>query len=47
MATSHAHAELILLELLEYAPPIGETLIGDRRLLSAGVVLAGRWWHPL
>ena len=22
-------------------------LIGDKRLLSAGVVLAGRWWHPI
>lgn len=31
----------------DYADSIGETLIGDRRLLSAGVVLEGRWWHPL
>lgn len=31
----------------DYADSIGETLIGDSRLLSAGVVLAGRWWHPL
>src|SRR5471030_2972603 len=31
----------------DYADAIGERLIGDKRLLSAGVVLAGKWWHPL
>ena len=31
----------------DYADSIGEHLIGDKRLLSAGVVLAGHWWHPL
>jgi len=30
----------------DYADSIGEKMIGDRRLLSAGVVLGGRWWHP-
>jgi len=30
----------------DYTDCIGEQLIGDRRLLSAGVVLGGRWWHP-
>jgi dihydroorotase len=30
----------------DYTDCIGEQIIGDRRLLSAGVVLAGRWWHP-
>jgi dihydroorotase len=30
----------------DYADSIGEHLVGDRRLLSTGVVLAGRWWHP-
>ena len=30
----------------DYADSIGETMIGTERLLSAGVVLAGRWWHP-
>jgi dihydroorotase len=30
----------------DYADSIGEHMTGDRRLLSAGVVLAGRWWHP-
>jgi dihydroorotase len=31
----------------DYADSIGERLVGDKRLVSAGVVLAGRWWHPL
>jgi dihydroorotase len=31
----------------DYTDSIGERLIGEQRLLSAGVVLAGRWWHPL
>jgi dihydroorotase len=31
----------------DYADSIGERLMGDKRLLSAGVVLAGRWWHPV
>jgi dihydroorotase len=30
----------------DYADSIGEHMMGDKRLLSAGVVLAGRWWHP-
>ena len=30
----------------DYADSIGERLTGDTRLVSAGVVLAGRWWHP-
>lgn len=30
----------------DYADSIGERMMGDKRLLSAGVVLAGRWWHP-
>jgi dihydroorotase len=30
----------------DYADSIGERLSGDKRMLSAGVVLAGRWWHP-
>ena len=30
----------------DYADSIGEHMRGTRRLLSAGVVLAGRWWHP-
>ena len=30
----------------DYSDSIGERLVGDKRLLSAGVVLAGKWWHP-
>lgn len=30
----------------DYADSIGERMMGTKRLLSAGVVLAGRWWHP-
>lgn len=31
----------------DYGDSIGERMIGEQRLLSAGVVLAGRWWHPI
>jgi len=31
----------------DYADSIGEHMMGDKRLLSAGVVLAGKWWHPI
>lgn len=31
----------------DYADSIGERMMGSERLLSAGVVLAGRWWHPV
>jgi dihydroorotase len=31
----------------DYADSIGEHMIGDKRMLSTGVVLAGKWWHPL
>jgi dihydroorotase len=30
----------------DYADSIGERMMGTKRLISAGVVLAGRWWHP-
>lgn len=30
----------------DYADSLGEWLVGDRRLRSAGVVLGGGWWHP-
>lgn len=30
----------------DYADSIGERMMGNKRLLSAGVVLGGRWWHP-
>jgi dihydroorotase len=31
----------------DYVDVTGEHLIGDRRILSEGVVLKGKWWHPL
>lgn len=30
----------------DYVDVIGEHLRGDRRIVSRGVVLGGRWWHP-
>jgi dihydroorotase len=30
----------------DYVDVVGEHLAGDRRIVSEGVVLAGRWWHP-
>ncbi|MGL4634759.1 MAG: amidohydrolase/deacetylase family metallohydrolase [Beijerinckiaceae bacterium] len=30
----------------DYVDVVGEHLIGDRRILSEGVVLKGKWWHP-
>jgi dihydroorotase len=30
----------------EYHDVVGETLIGDKRIVSDGVVIAGKWWHP-
>lgn len=30
----------------DYTDVTGETMTGDRRIRSEGVVLAGRWWHP-
>lgn len=30
----------------EYVDVVGEKLIGDRRIVSEGVVLKGKWWHP-
>jgi dihydroorotase len=31
---------------VDYTDSLGERVVGDKRLVSAGVVLAGRWWHP-
>ena len=31
----------------DYADVVGERLTGDRKIASEGVVVAGRWWHPL
>jgi dihydroorotase len=30
----------------DYVDVTGEHLTGDRRILSQGVVIAGKWWHP-
>ena len=30
----------------EYIDVLGEKVEGERRLLAAGLVLNGRWWHP-
>jgi dihydroorotase len=30
----------------DYVDVVGEHLTGDRRIVSEGVVIAGRWWHP-
>jgi dihydroorotase len=30
----------------DYVDVVGEHLAGERRIVSEGVVIAGRWWHP-
>jgi len=30
----------------DYVDVVGEHLTGDRKIMSEGVVIAGRWWHP-
>jgi dihydroorotase len=30
----------------DYVDVVGEHLTGDRTIVSDGVVIAGRWWHP-
>jgi dihydroorotase len=30
----------------DYVDVVGEHMTGDRRIISEGVVIAGRWWHP-
>lgn len=30
----------------DYVDVVGETLTGDHKIVSEGVVVAGRWWHP-
>jgi dihydroorotase len=30
----------------DYFDAVGEQMTGDKRIVSEGVVLAGRWWHP-
>jgi dihydroorotase len=31
----------------DYVDVIGEHLTGDRKIASEGVVIGGRWWHPM
>jgi dihydroorotase len=31
----------------DYADVVGERMAGDRKIVSEGVVIAGRWWHPV
>ncbi len=30
----------------DYVDVVGEHLTGDRKIVSDGVVIGGRWWHP-
>jgi dihydroorotase len=30
----------------DYVDVVGEHLMGDKRIVSEGVVLKGKWWHP-
>ncbi len=30
----------------DYVDVVGEHMTGDKRIMSEGVVLGGRWWHP-
>lgn len=30
----------------DYVDVVGEHLIGDKKIVSEGVVLKGKWWHP-
>jgi dihydroorotase len=30
----------------DYIDVVGEHLTGDRKIVSEGVVIAGKWWHP-
>src|SRR3954453_16103264 len=45
---SAGDATLLRLEdgRFDYVDSVGEHLQGEQRLTSAGVIVAGRWWHP-
>ena len=30
----------------DYCDAVGEHLIGDRKIVSEGVIIGGAWWHP-
>ena len=31
----------------DYVDVLGEHLLGNRRIHSRGVVISGKWWHPV
>jgi dihydroorotase len=31
----------------DYMDVVGEKLVGTKRIVSEGVVIAGKWWHPV
>jgi dihydroorotase len=31
----------------DYVDVVGEHITGDRKIVSEGVVIAGKWWHPV
>jgi dihydroorotase len=30
----------------DYVDVVGEVMQGNRKIVSEGVVIGGRWWHP-
>jgi dihydroorotase len=30
----------------DYVDVLGEHMIGDRKIIAEGTVVAGKWWHP-
>ncbi len=30
----------------DYVDVVGEHLIGDKKIVSEGTVVGGKWWHP-
>ena len=30
----------------DYVDVVGEHMTGDQQIVSKGVVIGGRWWHP-
>src|SRR5260221_220012 len=30
----------------DYVDVVGEVMRGDRKIMSEGVVIGGKWWHP-
>jgi dihydroorotase len=36
----------VQLGTFDYVDVVGEHMVGDKRIVSEGVVIAGHWWHP-